>query len=67
MTDGIPMMLSGDALSYYTIKVPQHYSYNAKVKAHTNWFSSDEKRSTILRSFEESKLSSAMSESPTKK
>lgn len=66
MENGIPMMLSGDALSHYTLSIPSKYSCTEKVKTVTNWFSSDEMGAKILRPFLELKFSTEMCENPDK-
>lgn len=60
MSDGIPIMLAGDALSYHTMNISSEENYDCKMTKLKYWLSSDEKRARVLRSFQESRLSAEM-------
>lgn len=64
MRQGIPIMLTGDALSIYTLNVSSTETYNEKMNSLRSWFSSDEKKARILTSFQELRLSEGMQNNP---
>lgn len=60
----IPIMLSGDALSYFSSKIEGCSSYQEATMLLRRWYNSDEKRARILKAWQSMQLSDKMSKAP---
>lgn len=65
--EGLSVMLSGGALSYYATNIRGHVkSYNEAKEMLVTWFTSDEQRSRLLQIWKNTKLTDWFKKNPTK-
>lgn len=53
MSKGLTIILTGDSLSYQTMNISTEEIYKDNIEKLKIWFSSDEKRARVIRSFQE--------------
>ena len=61
----IPLMLDGDALSYFSSNHKDGDNYDQSIEMLRNWYNNEEKRSRILTKWQTMTLTQAMSDDPT--
>lgn len=64
MLQSLPIMLSGDALNYFSSEVSGCESYDDAMDQLQKWYNSDEKRARILTVWQQMTLSEEMSRNP---
>ena len=60
----IPVMLSGDALSYFASNINENDEFTRATKLLREWYNSDDKKARILTKWQTMTLSEAMADEP---